>query len=135
MKEDINNLIYTLEMHHISSEPVINIIQRNKELEQIEKEHKEENGKLRDRIKELEKENQKEFKRGFFTKVAENKANTLKIGSQVIPKSLVREKMDNDIKTNEHTILGGRRNGKTLEYGIRLGRIQMCEELLEESDK
>lgn len=116
-------------------EAIKNLIQRNKDLEQIEKEHKEENGRLRDRIKELEKENQKEFKRGFFTKVAENKANTLKIESQVIPKSLVREKMDNDIKTNEHTILGGRRNGKTLEYGIRLGRIQMCEELLEESEK
>ena len=31
-----------------------NLIQRNKELEQIEKEHKEENGRLRDKIKELE---------------------------------------------------------------------------------
>lgn len=31
-----------------------NLIQRNKNLEQIEKEHKEENGRLRDRIKELE---------------------------------------------------------------------------------
>lgn len=31
-----------------------NLIQRNKELEQIEKEHKKENGRLRDRIKKLE---------------------------------------------------------------------------------
>ena len=31
-----------------------NLIQRNKDLEQIEKEHKEENGRLRDKIKELE---------------------------------------------------------------------------------
>jgi hypothetical protein len=31
-----------------------NLIQRKKDLEQIEKEHKEENGRLRDRIKELE---------------------------------------------------------------------------------
>ena len=31
-------------------------IQRNKDLEEIEKEHKEENGRLRDRIKELEKQ-------------------------------------------------------------------------------
>ena len=116
-------------------EAIENLIRRNKDLEQIEKKHKEENGRLRDRIKELEIEKENEFKRGFFTKVAENKANTLKIESQVILKSLVREKMNKDIKTNEHTILGGRRNGKTLEYGIRLGRIQMCEELLEESDK
>ena len=46
-----------------------NLIQRNKNLEQIEKEHKEENGRLRDRIKELEIEKENEFKRGFFTKV------------------------------------------------------------------
>ena len=51
-----------------------------------------------------------------------------------IEKSKVREKMKQDTYTNEHTILGGRRNGKTLEYGIRLGRIQMCEELLKERD-
>lgn len=31
-----------------------NLIQRNKNLEQIEKEHKKENGRLRDKIKELE---------------------------------------------------------------------------------
>ena len=31
-----------------------NLIQRNKDLEEIEKEHKEENGRLRNRIKELE---------------------------------------------------------------------------------
>ena len=53
-------------------------------------------------------------------------------GNDYISKDKIREKKNADIKTNEHTILGGRRNGKTLEYGIRLGRIQMCEELLEE---
>lgn len=52
-----------------------------------------------------------------------------------IPRQIIIEKMNKDINTNEHTILGGRRNGKTLEYGIRLGRIQMCEELLQEGDK
>ena len=39
--------------------------------------------------------------------------------------------MKKEIKTNEHIILGGRRNGKTLEYGKRLGKIEMCQELLE----
>lgn len=48
-----------------------------------------------------------------------------------IPTQKVKDKMEKDIKTNEHTILGGRRNGKTLEYGKRLGRIEMCQELLE----
>lgn len=41
-------------------EAIENLIQRNKDLEQIEKEHKEENGRLRDRIKELEKELEEE---------------------------------------------------------------------------
>ncbi len=48
-----------------------------------------------------------------------------------IPVQKVKDKMKKDIETNEHIILGGRRNGKTLEYGKRLGRIEMCQELLE----
>lgn len=87
-----------------------NLIKRNKDLEEM----------LKHRIKytnELEKD------------LFENASN------YVIPKSKVREKMEKDTYKNEHTILGGRRNGKTLEYGIRLGRIQMCEELLQEGDK
>lgn len=43
----------------------------------------------------------------------------------------IKDKMKKEIETNEHIILGGRRNGKTLEYGKRLGRIEMCQELLE----
>lgn len=54
------------------------------------------------------------------------------INKRYVSKDKIKEKMQQDIYTNEHTILGGRRHGKTLEYGIRLGRIQMCEELLEE---
>lgn len=50
-----------------------------------------------------------------------------------IPVQKVKDKMEKDIKTNEHTILG-RRNGKTLEYGRRLGRIEMCKELLESEE-
>ena len=46
----------------------------------------------------------------------------------------IEEKMQKDIKANEHIILGGRRNGKTLEYGKRLGRIEMCKELLESEE-
>lgn len=45
----------------------------------------------------------------------------------------VKAKIEKDIETNEHTILG-RRNGKTLEYGRRLGRIEMCKELLESEE-
>lgn len=48
-----------------------------------------------------------------------------------IPIQKIKNKMKKEIETNEHIILGGRRNGKTLEYGKRLGRIEMCQELLE----
>lgn len=43
----------------------------------------------------------------------------------------VKDKMQKDIKANESITFGGKRNGKTLEYGKRLGRIEMCQELLE----
>ena len=42
---------------------------RNKDLEQIEKEHKEENGRLRDKIKELEKELEEKDMQHEFTDV------------------------------------------------------------------
>ena len=34
-----------------------------------------------------------------------------------------------------NVIVGGRRNSKTLEYGIKLGRIKAYEELLEKSNE
>ena len=83
----------------------------------------------KDRIKELEHKNRVKI----IGKYGDITLDEL-LSERFIPKSLVREKISKNIKTNEHTILGGRRNGKTLEYGIRLGRIQMCEELLKESD-
>lgn len=87
-----------------------------------EKETEEYVRSLEEKIKKLEK----------YEKYYQAEINLL---DSYIPKSLVREKIEKDTYKNEHTILGGRRNGKTLEYGIRLGRIQMCEELLKEGDK
>ena len=49
---DIDNIIDNECENFIQD--IENLIQRNKDLEEIEKEHKEENGRLRDRIKELE---------------------------------------------------------------------------------
>ena len=46
-----------------------------------------------------------------------------------IPVSLVEEKIEKEKLPN--IIVGGRRNAKTLEYGKKLGRIEMCEDLLE----
>lgn len=48
---------------------------------------------------------------------------------ETIPVSLVEEKLEKEKLPN--IIVGGRRNAKTLEYGKKLGRIEMCEELLE----
>ena len=46
-----------------------------------------------------------------------------------IPKQKVKDLKESIILDN--TIVGGRRNAKTLEYGIKLGKIKVCEELLE----
>lgn len=46
-----------------------------------------------------------------------------------IPKQKVKDLKESIILPN--TIVGGRRNGKTLEYGIKLGKIKAYEELLE----
>lgn len=50
--------------------------------------------------------------------------------NQFIPKQKVKDLKESVILDN--TIVGGRRNRKTLEYGIKLGKIKACEELLEE---
>ena len=78
--------------------------------------------KLQARIKDLEKENK-------------NKDTYIKMAKEVIENSILKQKVK-DLKENiilESTIVGGRRNCKTLEYGIKLGEIKACEELLEEN--
>ena len=72
--------------------------------------------KLQARIKELEEEN-------YVQKVA--------LLENSIPKQKVKALKESVILDN--TIVGGRRNAKTLEYGIKLGKIKACEELLEEN--
>ena len=47
-----------------------------------------------------------------------------------IPKQKVKKLKESVILDN--TIVGGRRNAKTLEYGIKLGKIKAYEELLED---
>ena len=47
-----------------------------------------------------------------------------------IPKQKVKDLKESIILGP--TIVGGRRNSKTLEYGIKLGKIKACEELLED---
>jgi hypothetical protein len=96
-----------------------NLIKENKELKEKNKSIIEKSARLIE---------------GRDTVIQQNRKEVLNyVKENYIPKSKVKEKMQNDIKTNEHVILGGRRNGKTLEYGKRLGRIEMCEELLGEN--
>ena len=51
--------------------------------------------------------------------------------------SYISKQKIKDLKENiilQPVIVGGRRNRKTLEYGIKLGEIKACEELLQESE-
>lgn len=92
--------------------------------------------KYKENIKKLQTEN-KELKKFITEGITIESHSTYEnyqlnfLRENFISKTKIEEKMQKDIKANEHIILGGRRNGKTLEYGKRLGRIEMCKELLE----
>lgn len=92
--------------------------------------------KYEENIKKLQTEN-KELKKFITEGITIEPHSTYEnyqlnfLRENFISKQKIKEKMQKDIKANEHIILGGRRNGKTLEYGKRLGRIEMCQELLE----
>lgn len=76
------------------------------------------------KIKELEEENR------IFALEGSRVALKLHIEENYIPKQKVKDLKESIVL--EPTIVGGRRNAKTLEYGIKLGKIKACEELLEE---
>ena len=61
-----------------------NLINRNKELEEIEKAHQEENGKLREKVKELEEENRI---------ILNSKVGVDLSYDDYIPKSVIKEKV------------------------------------------
>lgn len=132
-------------------EAIENLIQRNKDLEQIEKEHKEENGRLKNRIKELE-ETLKCTQKSWFEdtkKIEEYKmleANIAKANEIIkdgIPKSLVREKMqelDKEEKEAQESISDEEREEYSdASIGYLLMNIETrrnaLQELLEESEK
>lgn len=55
------------------------------------------------------------------------------IKENYIPKQKVKDKIEEE--KLPLTIVGGRKNKKTLEYGIKLGRRQALQELIEESEE
>lgn len=101
-----------------------NLLTYYKRQKQINEEHQKVNGELREKVKELEKENH------MFKDNNVLVSRYFKLKDNSIPKQKVKD-LKESIKL-EPVIVGGRRNRKTLEYGIKLGKIKACEELLEE---
>lgn len=145
---DIDNIIDNECENFIQA--IENLIQRNKDLEQIEQKHKEENGRLRDKIKELE-ETLKCTQKSWFedTKKIEKykmlEANIAKANEIIkdgIPKSLVKEKMqelDKEEKEAQESISDEEREEYSdASIGYLLMNIEtrrnVLQELLEESD-
>ena len=102
-----------------------NLLTYYKRQKQINEEHQKVNGELREKVKELEKENH------MFKDNNVLVSRYFKLKDNSIPKQKVKALKESVILDN--TIVGGRRNAKTLEYGIKLGKIKACEELLEEN--
>lgn len=108
-------------------------------LEEIEEEHKRENGELRKKVKELEEENSMLRKSNNIAKDVKIEDITQLINksykefmNEFIPKQKVKNIMEKE--KLPLTIVDGRNNSKTLAYGIKLGKIKACEELLQESE-
>ena len=119
-------------------EAIENLIQRIKDLEQIEKEHKEENGRLREENKNLEKELEEkdmQHELELIGKEESTKANMAEIiehyytaNEDCIPKSKIKEKMEllrEDIQYSANPL-----SIDNSKYAI-----EVLEELLEESEK
>lgn len=100
-----------------------------KEEEQTEMSNK--NCELEFEVEKLQKENE-ELKNQEATA---RKINELLVQrySNLIPIQKVKDKIEEE--KLPLTIVGGRKNKKTLEYGIKLGRRQILQELIEESEK
>lgn len=125
-----------------------NLIQRNKDLEQIEKEHKEENGRLREEVKKLKKidlsnskiianmserhfQDREKIRKFEKTILLESKPTIL----GMIPISKLKEKIEELNKEEKKTLKGTKgqdRYSIKLEYMHKRNALQ---ELLEESDK
>lgn len=79
--------------------------------------------------------NQKGLEKNYEKALEKTMTKFLKnnIDKDVIPVQRIKEKIEEE--KLPLTIVGGRRNRKTLEYGIKLGRRQVLQELIEESEE
>lgn len=93
--------------------------------------------KDREKIKELEEENiQKDLEIIGTKEYTETSIKEIIKQYYTANEDCVSKQKIKDLKESikiEPVIVGGRRNRKTLEYGIKLGKIKACEELLEEN--
>lgn len=113
-----------------------NLIQRNKDLEQIEKEHKEENGRLREENINLKEKiiRQQEQLNIANKKILAQKGQLKVVNNSYIPKSKVKEKIEEynkmiDATFEEKTCFADNRRNTCMEI------IQILQELLEESER
>ena len=95
-----------------------NLINRNKELEEIEKAHQEENGKLRENVKELEEENRI---------ILNSKVGVDLSYDDYIPKSVIKEKIE---ELKPYIYQGENAPQDFLQYRVK-AKIQVLQELLE----
>ena len=95
-----------------------NLINRNKELEEIEKAHQEENGKLREKVKELEEENRI---------ILNSKVGVDLSYDDYIPKSVIKEKIE---ELKPYIYQGENAPQDFLQYRVK-AKIQVLQELLE----
>lgn len=157
--EIINQVIYTEQgkkMNYIDIDNIIdnecenfiqaieNLIKRNKDLEEIEREHKEENGSLREENKNLEKELEEkdmQHELELIGKEEFTKANMAEIiehyytaNEDCIPISKFKKKIEELNKEEKKSLKGTKgqdRYSIKLEYMHKRNALQ---ELLEESD-
>lgn len=112
-------------------------IQRNKDLEQIEKEHKEENGRLREENINLKEKivRQQEQLNIANKKILAQKGQLKVVNNSYIPISKLKEKIEELNKEEKKSLKGTKgqdRYSIKLEYMHKRNALQ---ELLEESDK
>lgn len=132
LEEKINNIkkynTYRYGWTETDVQTVENLINRNKEIEEENEIYKEELEKI-DKVLNLEAGRAAPYRYEIIESLQRGITQLKKIIDNSIPVSLVEEKLEKEKLPN--IIVGGRRNAKTLEYGKKLGRIEMCEELLE----
>ena len=132
MEEDIGNvefIIRDLKADNYNKRfigSLENLLTENKKLKQENEEWQRAYQEEKDKQFELLRENKKMAEEYLVN----NPGMAKYLNDNYIFKSKVKEILNKE--ELPLTIVGGRRNAKTLEYGRKLGRIEVCKELLRE---